>query len=75
MEQLKSYRAANNLSQSEMGALVGLSQTMISLIESGKRQIPADRCLSFEAATNGKLTRHMSRPDVFGKAPKKKKAD
>ena len=31
-----------------------------------KRGVPADRCRDVEAATNGIVTRHELRPDIFG---------
>lgn len=32
-------------------------------------QVPADRCIAIEVATNGKVTRYDLRPDVFGRDP------
>jgi len=31
-----------------------------------KNRVPADRCGDIETATEGKVTRHDLRPDVFG---------
>ena len=33
-----------------------------------KRGVPAERCLDVEAVTNGKVTRHDLRPEIFGEA-------
>lgn len=32
-------------------------------------RVPIERCLGIEAATNGAVTRHDLRPDIFGPAP------
>lgn len=31
--------------------------------------VPAERCMSIEIATSGRVTRYELRPDVFGTAP------
>jgi DNA-binding transcriptional regulator YdaS (Cro superfamily) len=33
-----------------------------------KRGVPAERCIAIEEATDGTVTRHDLRPDVFGPA-------
>jgi DNA-binding transcriptional regulator YdaS (Cro superfamily) len=33
-----------------------------------KRGVPAERCVAIECATEGVVTRHELRPDVFGPA-------
>jgi len=33
------------------------------------RRIPAEHCRTLEYVTNGKVTRHAMRPDVFGPTP------
>lgn len=40
----------------------------------GERMPSTKRMSAIEAATNGKVTRHELRPDVYGPAPKKRKA-
>lgn len=39
-----------------------------------KRGVPAERCIAIETATDGAVTRHDLRPDVFGPPPSKRKA-
>lgn len=34
-----------------------------------KRGVPPERCALIETATNGQVTRHDLRPDIFGPAP------
>lgn len=34
-----------------------------------RNRVPAERCLAIERATNGRVTKHELRPDVFGPAP------
>lgn len=38
------------------------------------RPVPADICPKIEEATGGEITRHDLRPDIFGPAPKKRRA-
>ena len=37
-------------------------------------RVPAARCLVIEAATQGRVTRHELRPDLFGPAPRREAA-
>lgn len=38
------------------------------------KKIPANRCLEMEKLTNGEITRHQLRPDIFGEKPTKQAA-
>lgn len=69
MEPIKQYRSANNLSQEAAGRLLGVSQTMIALIEAGERKLSVHKCAPAETATGGRLNRYNLRPDVFGDNP------
>lgn len=40
-----------------------------------RESVPADRCLAIEQATEGVVTRHDLRPDVFGPAPNQEARD
>jgi transcriptional regulator with XRE-family HTH domain len=44
---LKTYRLANGLSQQEMADLLGLKKSAVSMIENGKRQLPAKAAYLF----------------------------
>jgi len=37
-------------------------------------RVPAARCLVIEAQTQGRVTRHELRPDLYGPAPRRRKA-
>ncbi len=49
-----------------LGALVGVTGQAVS--QWGR--VPAGRVLAVEAATNGAVTRHDLRPDIFGPPPR-----
>lgn len=53
---------------------VGVRPATVSEWVSGRRPVPAERCLSIERATNGSVTRYDLRPDVFGEAPQSEEA-
>lgn len=54
-----------------VGALarkVGVSQSAVSNW-SARGRVPAERCVAIEKATDGNVTRHDLRPDIFGPPP------
>lgn len=53
--------------QAKAAALIGVSQQIVSYTIRHRRRIPADWCPIVEKATQGKVTRHMLRPDLFKK--------
>ncbi len=55
--------------QAALGRKIGRKQSTIwNWLKNG---IPADQCPAVEKATNGEVSRHDLRPDVFGDAPPK----
>jgi len=60
----KAYRAAKSLSQEELGALLGVSRGMISLIEIGARPINAKKARDWEVLTG--IPKERLCPEVFG---------
>lgn len=68
---LATYRKENEISQADFAALLvdpPATQSLISHWEAGRVKVPAERVAQIEAATNGAVTRHDLRPDVFGPA-------
>lgn len=56
-------------SQAKLAEKVGCSQQYISwLLSEPSRRISAEMALAFERATDGKLSKHEMRPDIFGAA-------
>lgn len=47
---------------------LGIWQTTVSNWKA-RGQVPVERCAAIEAATNGAVTRHDLRPDIFGPVP------
>lgn len=64
--------------QEAFAKAIGKNQSYVSMlkrrvVELG-RKVPADICPKIEEATGGEVTRYDLRPDVFGPAPKRKRA-
>ena len=53
---------------SKLAASIGVSQNVVSNWRA-RGQVPANRCADLERATDGAVTRHDLRPDVFGPPP------
>ncbi|MGQ3674276.1 transcriptional regulator [Xanthobacter sp. TB0139] len=56
-------------SQLKLAQAAGCSQQQISFLLSRARRISAEMALRIEAATDGAVSRHDLRPDVFGAGP------
>lgn len=55
-------------SQAKLAKAAGCSQQLISQIHQGKTGVSAEMALAFEKATEGAISRHELRPDIFGGA-------
>lgn len=53
----------------KLGAAIGVGQNVVSNWKA-RGKVPAEKCVPIERATNGAVTRHELRPDVFGESPK-----
>lgn len=53
--------------QKAFASRMNVSQTAV--IKWRKRRVPAERCRAIEQATEGRITVHDLRPDVFGERP------
>jgi len=68
---MKLEQYLKNTSQDAFAQAIGVSQGLVSHWVTGRTRIPAERVLTIEAATDGKVTRHELRPDLY---PIEKKA-
>lgn len=69
----------HQVKQSDLAERLGISQGLVSMWSSGTRQVPIERCVEIERATDGQVTRQELRPDDWHKiwpelAKKTKKA-
>ena len=55
-------------SQAKLARAAGCSQQYISLLIQGKTGLSAEKAIDFERATDGKISRNVLRPDIFGAA-------
>lgn len=67
---LAKFLSSDSIVASHFAEKIGVPAPLLSQWRTGKRRVPAERVLSIEAATGGKVTRHELRPDIFGPAPK-----
>jgi DNA-binding transcriptional regulator YdaS (Cro superfamily) len=71
MPNLKSHieRAIGHYgSQAKLAEAMGCSQQQIAYLLKAS-SISAEMALKIDAATNGEVSKHKLRPDIFGKAP------
>lgn len=52
-------------SQEAVAQTVGVKQPSVSYIVTKGDRVPAEWCLKIEAATDGEVTRHELRPDLY----------
>jgi transcriptional regulator with XRE-family HTH domain len=71
---IQEYREANELSQAELGELLGVHQSFIARIESGERPITAKKAIKWAPILN--IDRAALCPEIFGAdaAPAKQSA-
>lgn len=64
--------------QEKFAKAIGKEQSYVSMllhrVRKKGRPVPTDICPAIEAATDGAVTRYDLRPDVFGPAPKRRRA-
>lgn len=65
MHKIETYRKLKEMSQAALGRIVGVSGQHIHLIESGARLPSPELAKKIEAATDGLVTRHQLRPDIW----------
>ena len=63
------YIKSAGITRIQFAEMVGVSEGMVGHWITGRYRVAAERCLRVESATNGAVTRHDLRPDVFGTAP------
>lgn len=66
---ISKYLAKNKLSQDGFAKQIGVSQGLVWQWITGKTRITVERAIEIERKTDGKITRHELRPDIFGPAP------
>lgn len=66
IEVLRSFVKENYESDSDFARAIDKPQSSVSEVLNGvRKKIPAEWCRPIEAATNGQITRHQLRPDLF----------
>lgn len=55
--------------QADLANVLGVTPQAVNQWIQAKRPVPAQHCIGIEQATNGTVTRHDLRPDVFGPPP------
>ncbi len=52
-------------SENALAQVVGVKQPSVNYILNSGKRVPAEWCLPVETATEGKITRHDLRPDLY----------
>lgn len=65
---IPAYLDKNGLSQEAFGKKIGVTQGLVWQWLNGRTRITAEMAVQIERATDGKITRHELRPDVFERA-------
>lgn len=63
--QLHDYLESESISQAVFAKRVGVTQGMVWQWLRGVRRVSAEKVLTIEEATNGKVSRHEIRPDLY----------
>lgn len=61
-------------SQAKLAQAAHCSQQYVSLLVQGKTGLSAEMAINFDVATDGKVSKHVLRPDIFGTAPTEQRA-
>lgn len=69
-EILRSYRLKQGISPEDFAKQLGVAEPTLRSLENGTRAITPERAVEIEEKTDGALTRHDLREDIFGPAPK-----
>lgn len=62
---LNQYLEAEGVSQTEFARRINVSQGMVWQWLNKRRRVSAEQVLSIESATDGKVSRHDLRPDLY----------
>lgn len=63
---IASFPALRRMAERErLGQACGVSEITVRSWANGNRRIPAEKVLSLELATEGQVSRHVLRPDVY----------
>ena len=69
MDCIKRYREKQGLTKADLATKLGVSQSFITHIETGRRAVSPAMAVRWETLTHGVLSRAALRPDIFGKMP------
>ena len=61
--------------RAELAEALQTSPAYVSQLASGHRRITAEMAIKIERATNGEVTRHELRPDLYPEEPKRRAGD
>lgn len=62
---IKAYLEKHQLSQEQFAKQIGVSQGLVWQWIEGRTRITAERAVEIEKKTEGEITRHALRPDLY----------
>jgi DNA-binding transcriptional regulator YdaS (Cro superfamily) len=63
---MKTLAALEGINGSELAKALGVSKQAVSHWRTGRYRVPAEHCRAIERLTDGRVSVHDLRPDVFG---------
>lgn len=68
MNKITQFRKSRGLTQSGLAKMLGVSQALVTHVETGRRQFGYETVLRFEKISDGEITRSDLRPDIYPQA-------
>ena len=62
---VRAWRKRNGLTQMQAAKILGVSQSVIAAIETGRHRVTDARAISFDNLTDGDLPKWKTRPDLW----------
>lgn len=64
---IEALRVAKELigSEAALAEVVGVKQPSVNYMLNNGKKVPAEWCIPIEEATDGEVTRHQLRPDIY----------
>ena len=69
---LRKHRQSSGLSVKDAALKLGIAESTLRSLENGARRITVEMAVEIERATNGEVTRHALRPDLYPEESKKR---
>lgn len=69
---LKTFFSEGHISQAELARRLDVTPGLVWQWVTGHRQVAAEQAIPIEKATDGKVSRHELRPDIYPREPSRR---